>query len=177
MARLTNYDRERILKGLRPSFQVELEKVKRALSDLINEFLIKEIPGEIFLFMKKYPNLLYSSKTIYIPLNQGSLYLSVIEYPSNYIKTVYFIKSKDNTGEISRSLDLLLMKAEAARILEKKVSCVLDNISTEKRLKDEFPEAYKVYTKSDETEDTQNMCDSIENVRAELSKIKGEGKE
>lgn len=121
MARLTNYDRERILKGLKSSFQVEVVKVKRTLSDLINEFLIKEIPGEIFLFMRKYPNLLYSTKTIYVPLKQGSLYLKVIEYPSNYMKDpLSFIINKSKTGEVSRFLDLLKMKVEESQILEKK---------------------------------------------------------
>lgn len=174
MARLTNSDRERILKGLKPNFYREVEEVKKTMASLINEFLRKNIPDEVFVFMRKYPNLIYSSKTFYVSLKHGSTYIEVIEYPSNHIRDLlYTALDKDKTGKMSNAFDLLKLKAEEARILEKKVSCILANISTEKKLKDEFPEAYKIYINYDEEagEDSQNMCDNIENVRAELSKL------
>lgn len=63
----------------------------------------------------------------------------------------------------------------------KSVLCVLNNITTVNKLKDEFPEAYEVYkelmgdpeddcnTIDKNTGKTVNMCDAIEKVRAEYN--------
>lgn len=49
---------------------------------------------------------------------------------------------------------------------------------TDKKLKEDFPEAYQVYmdiitsdstdTATESNEATQNLCDSVENIRAQL---------
>lgn len=75
----------------------------------------------------------------------------------------------------------IVMNAYKINKWAKEVLCVLNNITTLNKLKDEFPEAYDAYvsiygtnnddcTKVDRTTGKKlNMCDAIEKVRAEFN--------
>lgn len=75
----------------------------------------------------------------------------------------------------------IVMDAYKINKWSKEVLCVLNNITTLNKLKDEFPEAYDAYvsiygisnddcTKVDRTTGKKmNMCDAIEKVRAEFN--------
>lgn len=76
----------------------------------------------------------------------------------------------------------IVMDAYKINKWAKEVLCVLNNITTLNKLKDEFPEAYDAYvyvygtnnddcTKIDHTTGKKlNMCDAIEKVRAEFNR-------
>lgn len=65
--------------------------------------------------------------------------------------------------------------------MEKRLKCIMTATRyTGKKLKEDFPEAYQVYmdiitsdstdTATESNEATQNLCDSVENIRAQLKK-------
>lgn len=63
--------------------------------------------------------------------------------------------------------------------LKNKISCVLENITTVTRLKEEFPEAYNLYfvevikdnKKEVKERPAENQCTNTEELRAELSSL------
>ena len=70
----------------------------------------------------------------------------------------------------------IVLEAYKIHQWSKKVLCVLKNISTLNKLKNEFPEAYNTYVSiyicdddNNNSNKVVNICDNIENVRAEFN--------
>mgnify|MGYP004567323409 FL=1 len=88
---------------------------------------------------------------------------------------------KSNHPDLFNECKQILMKMFDIAKWGKSVLCVLNNITTVNKLKDEFPEAYEVYkelagdpeddcnTIDKNTGKSVNMCDAIEKVRAEYN--------
>lgn len=81
-----------------------------------------------------------------------------------------FQKLRDNDTKLK------VIKAEVAKLLVdvsalyKDIRCILDEISTVKQLKQEFPEAYEVLYEL--IQGKRPKCDSVEEVRAKLKSSK-----
>lgn len=175
MARLTNNDRDRIVRAMRPEIQSKVKEIKKNLSKIFNEVIMREIPEEVFVYYGKYPQLFSEGDTVYITCGKYSLYIPVVKHPVRYFKDFLKVATTgpegDKVKELLKSLELEFNKA---KIIENKISCALNNISTEKKLKDEFPEAFVAYMTlgAKVGEQSSNSCDSIENIRAQLSALK-----
>lgn len=74
--------------------------------------------------------------------------------------------------------EIVVWREEVIRLIKlvsetkNRTACALENINTEKQLKDNFPEAYKILMRERDNVTTENKCDTIENTRAFLSSIK-----
>lgn len=74
--------------------------------------------------------------------------------------------------------EIVVWREEVIRLIKlvsetkNRTACALENINTEKQLKDNFPEAYKILMRGRDNVTTENKCDTIENTRAFLSNIK-----
>lgn len=74
--------------------------------------------------------------------------------------------------------EIVVWREEVIRLVKlvgetkNRTACALENINTEKQLKDNFPEAYKILMQERDNVTTENKCDTIENTRAFLSSIK-----
>lgn len=74
--------------------------------------------------------------------------------------------------------EIVVWREEVIRLVKlvgatkNRVTCALENIYTEKQLKDNFPEAYKILKQEKDNATMENECDTIENTRAFLSSIK-----
>lgn len=175
MARLTNNDRDRIVRAMRPEIQSKVKEIKKNLSKIFNEVIMREIPEEVFVFAGKYPQLFTEGDTVYINGSKYSIYISVAKHPVRYFKDFLKVAKTGPKGdEVKELLKSLELEFDKAKIIENKISCALNNISTEKKLKDEFPEAFAVYITLNAKvgEQSSNSCDNIENIRAQLNALK-----
>ncbi len=87
------------------------------------------------------------------------------------------IKLLQENKEIQDFCKKLISLDKEIKSIKNKLSCLLDHINTTKQLKDQFPEAYKIFLKLNgevEGDNSDNLCDSFENVRAALSKFNKE---
>ena len=88
------------------------------------------------------------------------------------------VKEFDNYWETSSNADRIRLAIKDYRSsrdryydMSRKIMCVLNDIKTEQELKQEFPEAYKVFLEhaDDIIKETSKNCDAIEEVRAQLA--------
>lgn len=175
-------------------------------SDEISRFLYNQVPKDVRDFIKGHETYMDMS-TVYIyghyffkrneePKRSDAL--CCFYYPDFEVHDVFLKMFNDtnNSGYNSENVLTYLEKNHPVLfnqckqiILDmyniakwgKSVLCVLNNITTVNRLKDEFPEAYEVYkelmgdpeddcnTIDKNTGKAVNMCDAIEKVRAEYN--------
>lgn len=171
MARLTQDDRRNILRALMRPYRKEEQKKKEAIEKWLTEFCDRLLPQDFQIIAKKYPAVVRFNSNMYV----GNFKWKPKEI--NYLKVSYVSYFCDRVLKNLEDKKLIELCEDYDKyyqnnkVLEKRLLCALQNITTENRLKNEFPEAYNVYLNLDgvEKEET-NACDSIENVRALLSK-------
>lgn len=80
------------------------------------------------------------------------------------------ISMSDNCKELIERIQSLVKEQ---KVLQNKCLCALEQINTTNQLKGQFPEAYEAYCQYIEKSEgpSENACDSIEDIRAELSKV------
>ena len=187
MAKLTRVDKDIIIKHFVGKadalLQGQLIKIGEALQkaidmmlpDLMKDFLncypttiarlcVRQITATAFLRSKEDEDpfiFRYSS----IPLKgTGIPFL----FEENYIKIL----------RVRFEQEIVVWREEVIRLIKlvsetkNRTACALENINTEKQLKDNFPEAYKILMRGRDNVTTENKCDTIENTRAFLSNIK-----
>lgn len=175
--RLTNSIREAIIKDL---MKLPYEKFKNSLKEigeLCDSILIGTIDKEILEIDEKYPMLIDKIDRISfnaISINEKSLYHSIKVnnwYRCYNDKNLKFVKDDKRIQDFCKKVISL---NEEIKILENKIACLLYHIHTTKQLKDQFPEAYNAFLKLNQEENSDNLCDSFENVRATFSKFNKE---
>lgn len=162
---------------------IAIEMVKRAYETRINNNMKKIADMVRPILWEDVPNCI---KEIY---NDESLkgYLSLsktytIRIPGVSPIDVYFKEGypePSNTKEIITPEIIEAAKNQRKMYDEKwkfrnQLVCALSNISSIQNLKDEFPEAYDVYLTVANSPKPKPGCDTIEEVRAKLSKLSKE---
>lgn len=205
--KLTKDERQTISRGMeklrcRKEIKERIEKVSKEIEDS----LWNEVPEEVKELYNKYPQYVNVSRYTmygYILFNQDELdphyryYTSPTFTFSKILNNFYnnfnahngyssdnhpFVRHLRTTyPKLYNECREIVMDAYKINQWSKQVLCVLNNITTLNKLKDEFPEAYDVYvsiygsndddcTKIDRTTGKKvNMCDAIEKVRAEFN--------
>lgn len=176
--RLTNSIREAIIKDLMKLPCKKIEDSLKEIGELCDSILIGTIDKEVLEIDKKYPMLIdkidrisfnaisTNEKLIYRPIKVNNWYRCYND------KNLEFVKDDKRIQDFCKKVISL---NEEIKILENKIACSLYHINTTKQLKDQFPEAYKAFLKlNQEEENSDNLCDSFENVRATLSKFNKE---
>lgn len=174
--KLTNSIREKIIKQL---MKLPREKFKNRLEELgklCDSILIKSIDKEILEIDEKYPKLINKRNCISfnsISTNEEEIYKSIPVSKWYYSYDDENFKLLQKNEEIQNFCKQLIFSEKELKTLENKLSCLLYHVNTTKQLKDQFPEAYKIFLElNNEVEDNSgNLCDSFENIRASLSKF------
>lgn len=143
------------------------------LTNSIREGIIKQL---MKLPREKYPKLIDKKESI--PFNSLSTDKDII-YKSIPVSKWYRCYNDEilnllrKNEKIQNFCKQLIFSDKELKTLENKLSCLLHHVNTTKQLKDQFPEAYKIFLElNDEVEDnSDNLCDSFENIRASLSKF------
>jgi hypothetical protein len=182
MARIAQYQKEKIVEFLVEPINEKLEKARKEIGEVVDEFVVANTPKEVFEFAEKYPNICNIEKEFYynyikclaqkidgcqIPLSRPKISGAIPEFWDR------FNASKD-CEKIKNTILPKIMKLEKIkREIRGKSSCVLDTINTYKQLQEQFPEAYKILIEKidKEAKIIPNRCDSIEGLRAQLSQI------
>lgn len=89
-------------------------------------------------------------------------------FEENYIKILRVRFEQERVVWRDEVIRLVKLVGET----KNRTACALESINTEKQLKDNFPEAYKILIQGRNSIATENKCDTIENTRAFLSNIK-----
>lgn len=173
--KLTNSIREGIIKQLMKLPREKFENRLKELGKLCDSILIKSINKEILEIDKKYPKLI--NKRNYISFNSISTDEGI--YKSIPTSKWYYCYDGENfellrkNEEIQNFCKQLIFLEKELKTLENKLYCLLYHINTTKQLKDQFPEAYKIFLELSGgiENDSSNLCDSFENIRASLSKF------
>ena len=155
---------------MRP-YRKEEQKKKEAIEKWLTEFCVSLIPQDFQSIAKKYPSAVRFNSDMYVgnftwkPKEISYLKVSYVSYFCD--PALKRLKDK-KLIELCEDYDKYYQNN---KVLEKRLLCALQNITTENRLKNEFPEAYNAYLNFEDTEKEEtNACDAIENVRALLSK-------
>ena len=176
MARISQNDRYRVIRVLLNPYNKKIEEAKIDIENWLSNYCKSLIPEEVKKVMEKYPDAVrVVSGGTYIgnyKWRPGSLtYVKIENYINCFCEKALL---KLNNETLNRLCKVYEDKEMECKVLEKRLTCALNNINTEKQLKDEFPEAYealqKIYNKEVEDPVDKNKCDSIEEVRALLSK-------
>jgi len=151
-----------------------LEEAKQATSDRISEALyaiaICQIPTDVIEFSVKYPKETLKSFRAAIKDSDGDTngYSAYVPFGD------YFADYDNASGEEQASMvplvDAYVAAKDILRSTRNRISCMLSNLRTHKKIADEFPEAYTVLCELLKLpENKSNRCDDVEKLRADLS--------
>lgn len=176
------------------NYREEIKEVQESLRlHLLSYLKTNHLPKMVLDIFEKYPNFFRTINCIYLqsynfkeylPAEWGSrtfhgqidLHEDIPFDEENAYKLIKSIPKENYIHELIRKYYRLEMDRY---FMEKRLKCIMQTRRfTDKMLKQEFPEAYKVYldiTTSDVYDSakvpngaTATLCDSIENVRAQL---------
>ena len=170
-----------------------LKEYNAKLSKMIEEELIKSTPEPILICFGQFPNYFNRVTEISLSFNDLKSFLKFPDikigdytyfrfkfskripiYANGNCKELYLRAFKFGTSEFKELLTKYLKLHQENSETEKKLTCLFKNtVFTEKKLMNEFPEAYSVYCEIKDIPKevaTSNSCDSIENIRATLNK-------
>lgn len=180
--RVTQEEQMQIIKHICEPLQKEVEMKAGDIVTYINNFIKTVVPDEIWLFMEKYPGLIGTNSYIssHELTDNGLLdkvrFNGVERYPRNFFKDnslVDVIKKDEYWKPNFKILIESLCQVETKRrAMEGKTQCILQTLNTRKKLREGFPEAYKILVEKVEKGvlgTIETLCDSVENLRAELS--------
>ena len=179
--KLTNSDRERVVKSLIEKYKDDkikslIDKAGEMATNIVWSYYPKEVKSFITK-NKEYTNVKDTSVNICEIVSNGNNYC----YPSISVKNVsdgldfctYSLNKKwkeifNKDKEFISICNDIFELSKKANVLKSKMECMMDKITTVNRLREEFPEGYKAYYDLIGVKD-DNMCDSFENLRAELN--------
>lgn len=166
------------------SYDERIEAVVECGKKISKDFYRKQIPEEILMLWEKYKN-----KGVFNECSGWDLYyhddkgnidyswqydLSLPEYPYTSIK-----EDKEVLERICVYGDQYQILKKEKEVFRKKLICTLDTLKTHAKIRDNFPEVFALLQeieadKQDERLEMQNkqkenLCDSVENLRAQLN--------
>lgn len=179
--RLNNSERHTILSELINVYDAKNKKIKEKISDelirLNHENLpdvIKNIIGTEHEKYLKYMTSIYLYDLKIKNLTNTTLYLKRPVVGKNDADNgIYnFISKTQDISQLRKLLDELSDGMTERYNMYNDIQKCLYSIRTPNVLKNEFPEAYKIYCEKFSDVVAQNSCDSIEKIRAKLNSNK-----
>lgn len=151
------------------AYESSIKSKMKELSDMVYPILWEDAPGVVKeLHLSEFRDYLDLKRVFSIRIPAESSLDVYLEggYPSMF---TYKEITNPEVIETAKSVKKLHSKKWKFR---NQLFCAIRNISSIKKLKDEFPEAYEVYLEITNTpQPKKSGCDSIEAVRAQLSKL------
>ena len=167
--RLNNEIRGRICQQLLKSQTIAIDSMKQKLGASIFQLIEHLTPKDVVEFSGKYPLLIMKLRMFFVKeINDRVPVEFYIPGSFNLDDLNRLISMSDNCkGLIERTQSLI----KEQKALKNKCLCALEQINTTNQLKEQFPEAYEVCCQILSDSSPKNACDSIENIRVELSKL------
>ena len=160
----------------------KLESLKDQVRLKIEESLKPNYPKEILEFAEKYPEFLKSCESISIYWSVDNLkdykftvYPKLPKYPVDFNLSNLFTSIDPNKGlrrdVIATLMDEYCQVEKKKNELRNKIKCTLNTLKTYARIKNEFPEAYKLLVEKIDKEvlNVDDPCTDVEALRAELT--------
>lgn len=171
MAKLLVSEKDYICKHITDKLDKSIEEKIKSLKAYMEKKIKNLTPTAILDVATKYPSAInrYSIST-----NSCEALRELFNY-SIYIHAYYIPFDNLNFSElfdsdlkiIDLTKEIINLKKKSKEIFNK-TKCALEHITTHKRLKEQFPEAYAILIEEDVN---KNECDSIESLRAELNSV------
>ena len=181
-----------------------LKPLKKDIGDTVKE--LQEVVGDFFLYIlpddvrrvwDKYPSLFSRVGSVRLDeLIDSVKYPELYKFSRNFsmswlsINAPCFLDYEGKGISLKRQfmqypyfqkyrekLEELMQLDKKHNSLKNKISCVLENITTVTRLKEEFPEAYNLYFVEVKERPAENQCTNTEELRAELSSLFSKNKQ
>ena len=157
--------------------EVKNEKAKQedALNTFFKEKAMELIPKDVIEFWVKHPEYTRTSDCHYCNFKNDKFFYFHSEIPvmEGYDKSIVKECLAKNAEEFEKRFASYEELKKYEIQLRNKIMCNLSKLNTYKRVKDNFPEAHAILCKIMDTpvEVNLNLCDSVENLRAELNSI------
>lgn len=181
MAKIAGWKVDKVARIMVKPMVSKSNEIKKDMEQILTDGILEVLPKDVVSFFEKYPKRI--EKQGYISLKteiQGIekkfkkhsyLYPTCPEIESSELEKVL-----DDSKPLTKKLHRLHKKyhkiSTEATTFENKIKCTLSKLSTYAKIRDNFPEAYKVLTeKVDKVEnDEESICDNVEKLRAEFNK-------
>ena len=151
---------------------------------IVEDFYRKQIPEEILVLWEKYKDKgVFNERSgwsLYYHNNKGNIdyswqyNLSLPEYPSTRLK-----EDKEVLERICVYGDQYQILKKEKEVFRKKLICTLETLKTHAKIRDNFPEAFVLLPEHQQfvhvdrlavqNKQKENLCDSVENLRAQLN--------
>lgn len=155
---------DKLVSGMNEELNSSMDRLSKELYDLLKS----KIPTDVLEMHKKYPQYFRCFRYVYL---HRSIYFekylpgndNLFDNLSEEEKALFNLKAEDYEKQ-----------RKEINIYKNRIICTLSKLRSVKRIKENFPEAYEIYCNLTDTPITTSLglCDDIEKLRAELSKIK-----
>lgn len=174
MAKLLVSEKDYICKHITDQLKEKIEERKNYLERYMEEKISNFTPAVILNFAAHYPVIVKEEtiswrecKVLY-ELSNYSIYVYVRYIPFKEFDFKKIFDSDSKAEDLKN--EIISLKKKSIEITNK-TKCALEHISTHKKLKEQFPEAYAILIKEEDNVKSENECDAIENLRAELNSV------
>ena len=158
----------------------KLEALKEQVRLKIEESLKSDYPKEILDFFEKYPKVVNKCTGISIYWNfdgykdyKFTVYPNLPKYDNNKLDLDKIFTHKDGERRqvIANLMDEYCQVFKKRDELRNKIKCTLNTLKSYARIKNEFPEAYKLLVEKIDKEvlNADDPCTDVEALRAELT--------
>lgn len=183
----------------------DIEATVKELQEVVRDFFLYILPDDVRRVWDKYPSLFSRVGSVRLDeLIDSNKYPELYKFSRNFsmswlsINAPCFLDYEGKEISLKRQfmqcpyfqkyrekLEELMQLDKKHNSLRNKISCVLENITTVTRLKEEFPEAYNLYfvevikdnKKEVKERPAENQCTNTEELRAELSSLFSKNKQ
>ena len=158
----------------------KLESLKDQVMLKIEESLKSDYPKEILDFFEKYPKIVNKCQGISIYWKIGNekdyrftVYPKLPKYPDENVSLEKEFRQGFGLKSdiISNLMDEYCQVFKKREEIRNKIKCTLNTLKSYTRIKNEFPEAYKLLVEKIDKEvlNVDDPCTDIESLRAELT--------
>lgn len=176
MTKIISYTKvDDITRILTKSYEVKEEKIKKEMAKALSIECAKHIPDEVMAFHKRWPTRLQKESTATFRYENETFYLNldIPALPENVDAIKHIAKNGTQIYStlVGYAQEYIIHKLEKNKI-KNQIKCTLIKLKTYKRIEANFPEAYEIliYEIDKEVKQPKGLCDSVEELRAKLSK-------
>lgn len=156
------------------AFNDKIEKLKEKIGKKVDEYVVQFVSPDVLKLYEKYSYYMHRGPSIGIYSKDGYEFSHYTKLPKIEEKHQdHKFKSDEKLNKLIRNeVEQLRELKKKKNSLRNKISCVLSDLKTYNKIKNEFPEAYKVLVEQvDGATIVKDTCTEVESVRAELTKI------
>lgn len=172
--RIAKWKIDRIATRLTDYIEPEKSEIQKEANRFVEKKCQKYICDEVRDFRAKYPKQTRMNDSLSYHSDRFKKW--IYAYPTIpqlnvSLKETVFSEGSQNRKDLEDIMARKFALDKKKTVLQNKIKCTLDSLKSYAKIRDEFPEAYKLLLKIDGDEIPEKIgCDSVEELRAELSK-------